>query len=384
MTFYGIGTILGAGIYALIGKVAGSAGLLAPLAFLVAAVVAAITALSFCQLVVVFPKSAGTAYYAEKGFKNKSFSKGVGYLVILTGIVSAATLANAFFGYLHTFIELPRLAAVSLVILLMTAIAIWGIAESLWVAAVITVIEVVGLIIVIALSSDSLTSLPEVWPSLFVPTSGGQIMMVLSGAFLAFYAFIGFEDMVNVVEEVKEPNSVMPKAILIAVAICTLLYLLVAVVAVLGLPTQKLMTSNAPLKDLLVTKYPTAGLGIALISLFAIVNGILTQLIMSSRLLYGMARQGNAPAAFANVSPLTRTPITATLVIMLVLLPFALWFPLIILAKLTSFIILIIFTIVNLSLWRLSARNEIPPDMKLPCYPRTGAFLSISLLLLQI
>jgi len=384
MTFYGIGTILGAGIYALIGKVAGSAGLLAPAAFLVAAIVAGVTALSYCQLVILFPKSAGEAYYAEQGFKSPWLSRVIGYLVILTGIVSAATLANGFFGYLLSFVQVPRLVGIPLVILIAGLIALWGIAESLWLAGAITLIEIAGLLIVILLGSDALTQLPAQWPSLLLPVDAMELTMLLSGAFVAFYAFIGFEDMVNVVEEVKEPSYTMPRAIILALVISTLLYLLVAFVAVLGLPLDELAASGAPLKDLLAVKYPNAGQGIALISLFAIINGLLTQVIMASRVLYGMANQGRAPIVFASISALTHTPWMATIAVIALLVFFALWLPLLILAKLTSFVILLIFTVINLALWRLSARGEVQLPLRLPCWPRFGAVLCLGLLAVQL
>jgi len=383
MTFYGIGTILGAGIYALIGKVAGSAGLLAPAAFLVAAFVAGVTALSYCQLVILFPKSAGEAYYTEQAFKRHWLSMLVGYLVILTGIVSAATLANGFFGYLHSFIQLSRPVGITLVVLIVGLIALWGIAESLWLAAVITLVEISGLVIVIVLGSDALIKLPDVWPSLLFPANTTDMTMMLSGAFVAFYAFIGFEDMVNVVEEVKEPKHTMPRAIVLALVVSTLLYLLVAFVAVLGLPIDELAASEAPLKDLLMAQYPNVGQGIAVISLFAIVNGLLIQLIMASRVLYGMAVQGRAPIVFSRVSALTHTPWLATLVVIVLLLVFALWLPLLTLAKLTSFVILLIFTLINLALWRLSGREGVQLPLRLPCWPRLGVALCLGLLFFQ-
>lgn len=384
LTFYGLGTILGAGIYVLVGKVAASAGLLAPLAFLLAASVAAVTALSYCQLVVVFPKSAGEAHYVDQGFKRRWLTILVGYLVILTGIVSAATLANGFVGYLSSFVELPRVMVISIVVVSMGLIAFWGIAESLWLAAVITIIEFSGLLLVVFLAGGSLSHLPQQWDALLIPMSVEQVFMVASGAFLAFYAFIGFEDMVNVVEEVKEPKKTMPKAIILALVVSSALYLLISLVAVLGLPLSRLSASEAPLRDLLAEQYPLAGGWVGLISLFAIINGVLIQVIMASRVLYGMADQGNAPALFSRVSPITHTPGIATLVVVILLLFFAIWLPLITLAKMTSFVILIIFTLINVSLWYLIRRRAIAKDQRLTCWPILGAGLCLALLIFQL
>jgi len=384
LTFYGLGTILGAGIYVLVGKVAAASGLLAPMAFLVAAFVAGVTAMSYCQLVMKFPKSAGEAYYVEQGFNLPALTSTVGYLVVFTGIVSAATLANGFVGYLGSFIDIPHNLAITLVVVIMGTIAFWGIAESLWLAAVITIIELSGLCLVVFYGGSSLEGISERWSDLVIPVSGMEISLVLSGAFLAFYAFIGFEDMVNVVEEVKEPAHTMPKAIILAVVISTLLYFLVAVVAVLDMPLDKLAGSGAPLKELLEQQNPVAGQWIGVISLFAIVNGVLTQIIMASRVLYGMANQGRSPKAFAKVSARTKTPWLSTLVVGCLILTFALWLPLVTLAKTTSFIILMIFTLVNLALWYLIKTERIEKDSQLPCWPKFGALLCLGLLTFQI
>jgi len=384
LTFYGLGTILGAGIYVLVGKVATQAGLLTPLAFLVAAGVAAITAFSYIQLVITFPKSAGEAYYVEKSFTRPWYSIVVGYLVIFVGVISAATLANGFVGYLSVFLDISHQGAIIFIVLLLGGIALWGIAESLWIAAIITLVEIGGLLLVIYFAGDALSTLPEKWDSVLIPEAGIEWSMVIAGAFLAFYAFIGFEDMVNVVEEVKDPQKTMPRAILSALIISSILYVLVALVAILGMPLDELSASSSPLQALLTIDHPKAGIWISVISLFAILNGVLTQIIMASRVLYGMAEQGRAPIAFAGVSALTHTPWLATFSIVILILIFSLWLPLVVLAKTTSFIILIIFSIVNLALWKLNKMGKIPEDKRLPAWPLLGAILCVGLLLFQI
>lgn len=205
LIFYGLGTILGAGIYVLIGKVAGIAGLLAPLSFVVAALIAWLTAKSYGTLVVLFPKSAGEAIYIEHGFQKSWLTITVGLLIVLTGIVSAATLLNGFVGYFILLVPTNETLTMVGVLVLLTALAVWGIAESITLAALITFVEIFGLIIVLYFCGESLTLVPEKASQLFIPNSFVELSGVFSGAFLAFYAFIGFEDMVNVVEEVKKP-----------------------------------------------------------------------------------------------------------------------------------------------------------------------------------
>ncbi len=384
LTFYGLGTILGAGIYVLAGKVAAAAGLLAPLSFVMAATVAGITGLSYCQLVVNYPRSAGEVCYVDEGFHRAWLSRLVGALVVFTGIVSAATLANGFVGYLNSFFSLSPALTILALMLLMTAVAVWGIAESLWLAAVITLIELSGLFLLIGFNLEVLTLLPDQMAQLWVPNSGAQWFAVTSGAFLAFYAFIGFEDMVNIVEEVKSPQTTMPKAILWALILSTLLYVWVAVVAVLAMPLSELAESGAPLKALLQTDHPQVATWVGVISLFAIVNGVLIQLIMASRVLYGMADQGRAPKVFSRVWSLTRTPVIATVSVGIVTLMVALWLPLVTLAKATSFIILVIFTLVNFSLLRLRRQPDFVPLTSVPSWPLLGALLCLGLLGFQL
>lgn len=384
LTFYGIGTILGAGIYVLVGKVAGASGMLAPLAFLVAAIVAGITALSYCQLVVNFPRSAGEAYYVEEGFKSRALSIAMGYLVIFTGIVSAATLANGFVGYTASFFAISRPVGITVVVGGMGLVAIWGIAESLWLAAIITLVEVGGLVVIVALGGEVLLDAPSKITEMMVPVSITELSMVLSGAFLAFYAFVGFEDMVNIVEEVKNPKKTMPRAIVIALVLATFLYVLVAMVAILGMPLDELSNSGAPLKELLQKDHAAVGMWIGIISIFAIINGLLTQIIMASRVMFGMADQGRAPAFFSIVWPKTKTPWLATLLILLIIWGAALWLPLVALAKTTSFIILTVFMFVNLALFKLQRAGKIIIRPNLPAWPLIGAILCSGLLLFQI
>lgn len=306
-----------------------------------------------------YPQSAGEARYVEEVFHRPWLTTTVGYLVVFSGVVSSATLANGFVGYFAAFFQTSSLLVLIMIVLLMGAIALVGIAESLWLTAAMTAIEIMGLIWIIALGGDELVLLPERFPDLFVPKSLGALLGIFSGAFLAFYAFIGFEDLVNVVEEVKRPEANMPRAIIISIVVASTLYMLISIIAILGLPLDILIESEAPLRDLVIRDNPQAGDWIGVISLFAIVNGILIQIIMASRILYGMAVQKRAPSLFSEVSSLTLTPWFSTIFITLTVLVAALWFPLVVLAKATSFGILIIFVLINTTLWILFRRGDV-------------------------
>lgn len=208
-------TLYGAGIYVLIGKVAAQAGLYAPLAFILAAVVAFFGGLSFAALSSRFPQSAGEAAYVQAAFNWRWLSVGVGLLVILTGVVSAATMAKGFVGYLTQFIESPTVVIITTFVVLLTGLAIWGVTQAVWATVTLTLIEVGGILWVILANSHELPAFVADWPQT-LPSIGD--FSVLSGlfmaTFLAFYAFIGFEDMVNMAEETKNPQQTLPKAIL--------------------------------------------------------------------------------------------------------------------------------------------------------------------------
>lgn len=379
ITFYGLGTILGAGIYVLIGKVAAAAGLFAPVAFLLAALLAGFSAFAYAELSARFPKSAGEALYVQEGLGRRGLSMLVGGLIILTGIVSSATIANGFVGYLHVFVDMPDWLAISLMVLGLGALAAWGIRESVLAATFITLFEVGGLIFILFAAGDSLGQLPGRLPELLPPLNAGIWQGILLGAALAFYAFIGFEDMVNVAEEVNNPQRNLPRAILLALGVSTLLYLLVALTAVLALPPPELAASRAPLALIYTHATGRSAEMISLISLFAVVNGALIQIIMSSRVLYGMSRAGWLHAAFGAVHPFTRTPLLATALVTLAVLALALWLPLETLARITSFIMLVVFALINLSLLRIKHRDPHPAGIRvIPVWIPWAGFLSSS------
>jgi amino acid transporter len=265
-------------------------------------------------------------------------------------------------------------------------VAAWGIKQSALFATVVTVIELGGLLLIVSVASPSLTQLPAHLPQMLPPASAPAWGGVLLGAFLAFYAFLGFEDMVNVAEEVRDPERNMPRAVLIAAGVATLLYMLVAIVAVLSLQPAELAGTDAPLALLYTRATGREPWLIGAISLFAVVNGALIQLIMGSRILYGMAREGWLPAALAYVHPRTQTPLVTTGLVTVAALALALWFPLVTLAKTTSFILLTVFALVNLTLVRIKLRGPAPAGtLSVPLWaPAMGFLLSLGITLYQI
>jgi amino acid transporter len=386
VTFYGLGNILGAGIYVLIGKVVGEAGLFAPLSFLLAALLASLTAFTYAELSARFPLSAGEAVYVQEALGIGWLSSAVGILLVLAGIVSAATIMKGFAGYLQVFIPLPAGMAIVLMVVMLGGLAAWGIAESVALAALVTVVEVAGLLLIIGIAAPGMVTLGSLAAEL-PPVTGTTVLPgILMGAFLAFYAFIGFEDMVNVAEEVCHPERNLPRAILLALLISSVLYLLVSLAAITAMPADRLAAVDAPLAVMYEYVTGREPLLITLISMLAVVNGALIQIIMASRVCYGMARQRWLPACFGQVYPRTQTPVMATLIVAVLVLLAALWFPIEALAKATSFFLLIVFALVNLSLWRLKRCRAIAESgaFCVPCWvPVTGFFASIAFVGLQ-
>jgi amino acid transporter len=344
LTLYGLGTTIGAGIFALIGKVAGRAELFAPVSFLLASLLAAFTAFSFAELSSRFPRSAGEAVYVREGLRSRHLAVTVGLLVGLAGAVSAAAIVNGAVGYLHEFLDLARPAMIVLLVMGLGIVAAWGITESVTTVSLITLVEIGGLGLVVWAGSGALADLPARAAELAPPLELAAWSGILGGAFLAFYAFLGFEDMVNVAEEVKRVSRTLPAAIILTLVITTLLYILLALTAVLALPPAELAASEAPLALIFERGTGASPAVISLISIFAILNGGLIQVIMASRMLYGLASQGLLPTALSAVHPLTRTPLVATVLVTGVVLALALWFPIEPLAEATSIITLTVFT----------------------------------------
>ena len=360
ITFYGLGTILGAGIYVLVGKVAGTAGMFAPVSFALAAVTAALSAFVYMELCSRYPFSGGAAVYTEKGFGVRWLSIVVGFLIVLSGLVSAATITKGFVGYFQVFFDWPETVVVILALVGLGLLAAWGIAQSTAAAAVATVIEVAGLLLIIYVARDAFGALPARIGDLVPPVETVAWEGILLGGFLAFYAFIGFEDMVNVAEEVKDAQRVLPRAIILAVASATLLYLAISLIAVLALPLEELAASKAPLALIYERATGDPPTFMALIALFAVINGALIQIIMASRMLYGMSKEGWLPRIVGSVHPRTQTPIVATALVVAAILLFALALPLVTLAKVTSFALLVVFALIGVALIRIKRRDPAP------------------------
>ncbi len=369
--------MVGGGFYALSGKVAGLSGMAAPLSFLIAGVLAFLNVFTFSELSSRYPVSAGEAKYVQEAFKSKWFSGTVGWLVILTGVVSAATLSVATIGFLQDLVSVPESIGIIILVVFMGLICAWGIGESVKVVMVITIIEVGALFYILLSKGGNLDQIPDVISNIDTHFANGfPFIGILSGAFLSFYAFIGFEDMVNMAEEVKNVKKTLPKAMIWAVVCTTIIYVLVATTMVLTVSPGTLATANAPLAKIIEGDGALVTQFFIIISILTGLNGALVQIVMSSRVLYGLGKEKKAPKIFSAVHQKTQTPIQATALATAIVLALALFFPLIGLAEATSFIILILFTILNIALIWIKKHETAPPkDIK--TYPIWLPFISL-------
>lgn len=384
LTLYGVGDILGAGVYGLIGKVAGEMGSAAWMAFLVSMIAAGLTGLSYASLGSRYPKAGGAVYVTSLAFRNGFLSYVVGLALLMSGLTSMATASRVFAGYLNgLFQSLPIPAIILGFALVLTAIVFWGIRESMWANSICTMIELFGLLVVIFVGYSYLGDVSYTNAVTPQNLSGDlSISLLLSGAVLTFYSFIGFEDMINVAEEVKNPKKNIPKALLLAVVISSAIYMTISLIAVSVIPAAELADSKQPLVDVVARAAPWFPTQLfTVIALFAVSNTALLNFIMGSRLIYGMAEQQLLPKALGHIHKKRSTPHRAIFVVAAILLALALSGDISSLAKATSVLLLLCFVVVNLSLIILQRKGPMEGTFEIPSFvPALGALICIAML----
>jgi APA family basic amino acid/polyamine antiporter len=352
LTVFVIGDVLGAGIYALVGEVAGKVGGAVWTAFLLAGILAAFTATAYAELVTKYPQAAGAALYAHKAFKRPFVTFLVAFAVMCSGVASAATLATAFGGdYLSEFVTLPKLVVGAAFIGVLALINFRGIKESVNVNLGLTAIELSGLLLVVAIGlAYLLDGGGDPGRALDFKAGDAVPLAILSGASLAFFALIGFEDSVNVAEETREPARVFPPALFTGLGVALAVYLLVTLVAGMAVPVDRLAASDGPLLEVvqlgplaMSTKVFSA------IALFALSNGALINMIMASRLMYGMAAQGIVPRGLGRVHGRRRTPWVAVVFVAALAVALIALGDLETLADTTVLLLLMVFVCVNVA-----------------------------------
>ncbi len=346
-----LGDILGAGVYVLVGQVAAESGGAVWLPLVLALVLALLTATSYAELVTKYPRAGGASYYAHRAFGPFAGFL-TGFCMLAGGIVSVAALARAFGGeYLAEFVTSPP-ALVALVFLAaLASLNAYGIKDSLRANMVATAIEVSGLLLVVGLGAwvvargdADLSRLTQVGSS-----SGGIVAATLSGAVLAYYSFVGFETSVNIAEETKDPRRSYPRALFGALATAGVVYLLVGIVASAAVPTDQLVKSSGPLLEVVRAAGGVPTWIFSAVALVAVANGALLTGIMSSRLAFGMARDGLLPHALTRLLPGRGTPWVAIAVTSVLSLLLALTGEVAQLASTLVLLLLVVFTSVNLA-----------------------------------
>jgi len=375
-TIYGIGIILGAGIYALIGEAAGNAGNALWLSFVIGAAVSALTGLSYAELSAMYPKAAAEYIYVKKAYASKFLAFLIGWLLIFTGVLSVATVALGFSGYFNQIIGIGRspgqnqipfavlIGVAAVLIAALSCVNFWGIKESSNMNVVSTIAEVGGLILIIflALASGSFGSVNY----LEMPKGFGG---VIAASILVFFAYLGFEEIVNVAEETKKPKKFIPKAIVTAIIVTTILYILVSLATVSLAKWDSLGDAANPLALAASKSFlgENAGLVMSFIALFATGNTVLIILVVTSRMIYGIARDRALPQFLSKLHPKRKTPLYAIIAIMFLSIAFLFLGRIETIASLTSLGAFITFAVINLSLiWLRYTKPDLNRPFRVP------------------
>jgi amino acid transporter len=384
VVLYGLGVTIGAGIYALVGSTISLAGVHAPVAFVVAALIMIFPAACFAEFTGRYPVAAAEARFVREGFDSRALFVVVGLGVTLIGIVSAAAIAHGAVSYLSRVIDLPPEVLLSLVICGSAIVASLGVQSSVGIASALTVVEIGGLLLIIGggfwAERDILDQAMQAVPAtLSVPVWAG----VMAASMLAFFAFIGFENIDSIAEETKNPQKTLALGIFLTLLITTILYLGVVLTVLATNDLTEIATHPSPLALTFVRNTGLSELVLVAIACVATLNGVIVQILMAGRVVFGMARDGELPRGLAHLSERTATPVLATTVCAAATLALALVFPIIRLAEFTSGITLAVFALVCLALARIRAKRTPAPEGTFLVYrwvPITGALACLALL----
>ena len=359
LTMYGVGLTLGAGIYVLIGEAAGFTGNSMWISFGLGAIVAMFAGLSYAELTALFPKAAAEYVFVKNAFKSEFIGFIIGWLTAITSVIVGATVALGFGGYFAQFLDIPIIISAILLLGILSFVSFIGIKQSAWMNTIFALVTIAGLGIIIFLGftvevSDSID---------YFDTPNGMTGIILAFV-LIFFAFIGFEDMANVAEEVKKPKKTLPRAIILTVLITAVIYILVSLSSIRILNWEELSQSAAPLADV-ATKGLGLGGGITLtaIALFATASTVLITLIAGARILYGMAKGGSLPSMLGKVHSKTGTPWIAVIGIFTTSVVFVFVGDIVIVANIVVFAVIITFAMINLSVILL---RYVKPDEERP------------------
>lgn len=380
-----VGDILGTGVYALTGSVAGEIGGALWVPFLFAFVIAVLTAMSYVELVTKYPKAAGAALYTQRAFGKPFFTFMVAFTVMCSGLTSASAAARAIGGdYLREFVTTPGLLVSILFILAVAALNYRGVSESVKTNIVFTLIELSGLLLIIAIGVYAVLTgggEPSRLTEIHAEEAGGLMYALLGSTALAFFAFVGFEDSVNMAEETQDPSRNFPRAIFLGVAITSTVYILVAITSSLLVPTAVLKESSGPLLEVVkaggITFPPQLFAAIAVV---AVANSALINMMMASRLVYGLANERVVPSGLGWVDPRRRTPVIGILFTTALAIALISTGEIRGLGDTTAFLLLCVFTVVNVAVLVLRKDRVGHQHFRVPtAVPVAGAVLALVL-----
>ncbi|MDG6985130.1 MAG: amino acid permease [Nitrososphaerota archaeon] len=354
---YGVGNIIGAGIYVLVGDASGLAGNYVWLAFLVGAVVALFTGLSYAELAAVYPKAASEYVFLGKAYGNRTLSFLTQWMMLVTEVVAAAAVALGFAGYLSTVVQVPLIPTAAALLVVVTVVALAGVRQSLVVNTVLSLVAVGGLLLVVGAGVGR-------FGSVSYTQSANGVPGILAATILVFFAYIGFDNISNLSEETKRPEKTVPRGLLISLSLSTILYILVGIASVSLVSWPKLSASEAPLALAVSTVLGRPGFDVLTVTaLLTTLNTVLVLLMVSSRIIYGLGREGALPRVLGKVDKRTGAPIVAsvfTLAVALAVLPLG---QIGTIAKVTSFGSLLTFALVNVAMLHL---RRVAPHLSRP------------------
>lgn len=393
MVFYAAGSMLGAGIYGLVGKAAGELGSAVWLGFLLAMVAALLTGLSYAALGSRYPRAGGAAFITHRAYGRGLLTHVLGLAVAGSGLTSIAAGSWVIGSNLQ---RIPFLSETPVVVLtigylfLMAGIVYRGIRESMWANVACSIVEAAGLALIIIVGAKYWGSV-DLFQTPATPAGGSLLaippLLMVQGAVLTFFSFVGFEDTLNVAEEVKNPRRTLPLGLVLGMLMACVLYIGVAVTAVSVIPWQQLADAKAPLADVMDRAAPWfPGWAFVVITVFAVANSALINYVTASRLLYGMARDGRLPARLAKVHAKRRTPYVAIAFLLVMLVALALAGDIAELASATVLLLLSVFVVVNSALVVLSLRKDEPKGgFEVPIIvPAAGAVVCLGLLVARL
>lgn len=364
LTMYGVGIIIGAGIYVLIGEAAVFAGNSVWISFLLGMIAAVFAGLSYSELTALFPKAAAEYTFVKHAFKNNFLAFIIGWLTAITSMITAATVSLGFGGYFTQFIDLPITVSAILLIGVLSVVNFIGIKESAWANTIFAIITIGGLALIIFLGMSFETTEPVD----YFENPNGMTGIILA-FILIFFAFIGFEDMANIAEEVKRPQKTLPRAIILAVVISGIIYILVSLSVVRVINWEELGQSAAPLAAVAERSLGMQGnIILSGIALFATASTVLITLVAGSRMLYGMANHKSVPVFLGKIHSKTKTPWIAIIIILITSMVFTFIGDIVIVANITVFAVVITFAMINLSVIVLRyTESELERPFKVPC-----------------